>query len=189
MKRSFKSWCNFLVISSLLLFSVSIPRQGFSQDEDQGSLDNLQHCKGFGKITLGSNIKILPATKLDYLDGDPSPDIDSCFRYVYKDEDILALTNSISLDLVGFRAYKNKIVNIYLFFRREDGYKILKALTAVYGPSTQKNGDFTYSWTTNAVNLNLMYKPDEDNLGVAVFTLNNADLKTYSNSTIARVSQ
>jgi hypothetical protein len=138
---------------------------------------------------LGANIKIIPPAKLDYLDGDSSPDIDSCFRYVYKDEDILSLSNSVSLELVGFRAYKNKIVNIYLFFRREDGYRILKILTANYGPSTQKSGDFTYCWTTSAVNLSLMYKPDDDNLGVAIFTFNAINPKPYSNSTIASVNK
>jgi len=164
--------CRIFLVSVLTM----VPYLASCQYVKEGSLEYLQHCNGFKYLTLGANIKQLPSYKLAYLDGDTIPDIDSCFKFEYRDEEIKELGNGLFLNLVGIRTCENRIVNIYLFFRREDGYKILKELTANYGPSTKNPGDFMYDWTTSPVNLSLRYKPDLD-LGVAIYTLNSLEDK------------
>lgn len=183
-----KHFGNFFLIS---LFT-GISSLGFSQQVKQGSLEYLQLCKGFKEITLGADADLIPAYKLAFLDGDTIPDADSCFKFEYKDEDILKWGDSLFLDLVGIRTYKNKIVNIYLFFKREDGYEILRDFIDDYGQPGRKTGDFIYDWETNVVNLSLRYKPNIYDLGVAIYSFNSLEYKLSlkrlnNNSTIAKL--
>ena len=170
-----------------------IPSLGFSQLAGQGSLEYLQLCKGFKDITLGADANLIPAYKLAFLDGDAIPDADGCFKFEYKDKDILEFGDGLFLDLVGIRTYKNKIVNIYLFFKREDGYKILHDFMDNYGQPSSKTGDFIYDWETNSVNLSLRYKANTDDLGVVIYSVNGLENKLHlntlsNNSTIAQLT-
>jgi hypothetical protein len=182
--------CRIFLMSVLTV----MPGIVLSQGAKVGSLEYLQRSNGFKYLTLGENVRQLPSYKLAYMDGDTIPDIDSCFKFEYKDEDIKELGNGLFLNLVGIRTCQNRIVNIYLFFKKEDGYNILRQFTANYGPFTDNPGDFMYDWVTSGVNLSLRYKPDLD-LGVAVYTLNSLEDKLRerrlrsSSATIAQVGQ
>jgi hypothetical protein len=138
---------------------------------EAGSLNYLLACNGFKQLKLGADIKNLEMDKLAYLDDIDSLDADSCYKLVYQDDDMLNMGNGIYLNLVGFRIYKNKIVNIYLFFDRYRGYDVLQEFEAEYGNFTKASGEFMYDWKTDKVNLSLRYKPIAD-MGVAIFSCN-----------------
>lgn len=148
-----------------------VPGRALSQDTQTGSVAYLQTANGFKSLKLGEQIKLIPGYKMSYMDGNNMPDADSCYRYLYQDDDILQLANGLKLDRVGFRAYNNQIVEIYLFFNHQDGYKVLKTFTDKFGTCSNRPTDFTYIWNTGDVSLSLRYREDLD-LGVAVFSSN-----------------
>ena len=160
--------------ASLLALLLLNPGKIFSQGTSVGSLDYLNRCNGFKNIALGSNAEAIPNYKLSFLDGDDQIDADSCLRFEYRDDRILTINNVANLVTVGLRTYKNKIVNIYLFFKREDGRELLKYFIESYGKFTSKPGNFMYDWDTNAVKLALRFQIDCD-YGVAIFTSNSME--------------
>lgn len=126
-------------------------------------------ANGFKNLKLGEFMKLIPVYRLVYMDGNDKPDTDSCYRYIYEDNNILGLADGITLNKVGFRTYKTQIAEIYLFFRHEDGYKVLKDFVANYGSWNSRPTDFTYIWEIGDVSLSLCYKDDLE-LGVAIFS-------------------
>jgi len=164
---------NFRTLA-ISFFIALLPFAANCQGGDKGSLQYLLASNGFGQIKLGADLKALEAGKLAYLDDVDSLDEDSCYKFSYKDQKILHLGNGLDLNLVGFRTYKNKIVNIYLFFPRAYGYTILAKFEATYGKFTNASGSFIYDWKTSGVTLSLRYNPNVE-MGVAIFTCNNID--------------
>lgn len=162
-----------LTFGKLIAFAIAfiLPFSSHCQSVEEGSADFLRLSNGFKQIKLGADIKKLATDKLAYLDGIDSLDADSCYKFCYKDENILYLGNGLNLDLVGFRTYKDKIVNIYLFFPSENGYAILKEFEANYGNFTASPGPFMYDWKANGITLSLHYSKTLP-MGVAVFTCN-----------------
>jgi len=77
-------------------------------------------------------------------------------------------SSSIDLDMVGLRVYNGRIINIYLFFKKEYGYQMFQSFKSEYGNCTQRNSDFTYSWDSESVKLYLEY--DKEYLGIAIFS-------------------
>ena len=165
---------NILIL--MLILSVVVPGKIFCQPAKNGTLEFLSKINGFKEIRLGADARLIPGDKLAYLDGNDKPDADSCFMFEYLDNGIKDTGDGVSLDLVGIRTFKHKIVNIYLFFKREDGVRIYKQFLADYGTYTAKDGDFMYDWITDGVNLSLRYEVAVD-LGVAIFTCNGLEKK------------
>lgn len=157
------------LFTALLVISLCVS----AQSKKPGSIEYLKACNGFNGIKLGSDIGELPAGDLTFLDNNSQMDTDSCLSYQYNNTDILKMGEALSLESVGLRVYKNKIVNIYLFFKRTDGYKALRSFLTDYGLFTGKPNDYvdTYDWRSRAVSLTLNYEPKMD-LGVAIFTCN-----------------
>lgn len=146
------------------------PLHGLSQIIRCGSINYLYNTKGFKNFILGEDVHLL-TDRLSFLDNDTRPDADSCMRYACTDNDILKIDSTLKLDMVGIRTYKNKIVNIYLFFDQKDAYKVLGNFLRTYGQYTEKPVEYAdiYYWNTPNVSLSLTYTPDVDK-GVAVFT-------------------
>jgi hypothetical protein len=167
---------NIFILETLALFiSIAfLPFAAFCQPADKGSLQYLLSTDGFGKIKLGADIKRLEQGKLSYMDNVDSLDADSCYKLCYNDDNLLDLGNGLSLNRVGLRTYKDKIVNIYLFFSRNKGYEILKDFEANYGKFTDSPGDFMYDWHANGLTLALRYGVDIA-MGVAIFTSENIE--------------
>jgi len=180
---------NFKTLAFFVYIALS-PFAAHCQAGEKGSLENLLASNGFGQIKLGADLKVLDRGKLDYLDGVDSLDEDSCYKFCYKDQKILHIGDGLDLDLVGFRTYKNKIVNIYLFFPRNYGYTVLQKFEANYGKFTNVSGSFMYDWKTSGVTLSLRYKPTVE-MGVAIFTCNNIEkqLVADDNQRTARRAQ
>jgi hypothetical protein len=156
----------------LFMIVLLVPALVFSQPKKKpGSIEYLKLCNGFNGICLGSDINLVPNAKLAFLDGDYKLDADSCLKYQYRDMDFLKVGDNLNLNLVGFRTYKNKIVNIYLFFKRADGYKVLSNFIASYGVFTDKPNDYQdiYNWNSSTMSLSLAYELKLD-YGVAIFT-------------------
>lgn len=164
--------CGCLYKSLLALaIIISGPLFNYAQQLTTACLGPLAPNNEFEEIMLGADISRIPGFKLNFMDDDDSLDADSCLKFVYKNEDALNLNNGVKLNLVGFRAYHSKIINVYLFFERGDGYKILQDFVSIYGKCTNRPTDFVYEWKSNMVNVSLCYKPCTD-LGVAIFTFN-----------------
>ena len=142
--------------------------------KEKGSLEYLLWSNGFKDLKLGTDVKTLQTGKMAYLDGIDSLDTDSCYKFAYRDDELLDLGNGLTLNMVGFRTYKNKIVNIYLFFPRDVGYDLLRQFEAEYGKFTNAPGEFMYDWKTDGVTLSLRYKQAID-MGVAIFTCQNVE--------------
>jgi hypothetical protein len=155
----------------LIIIGCLLPTLVFSQSKTPGSVEYLKFCNGINGLTLGEDISQIPSYKLTFLDNDDKPDADSCTHYQYKDSSSLALGDSLSLDAIGFRTYKNKIVNIYLFFKMGDAYKILSDFLKAYGPFTERPNNYAdiYNWDTSALNLSLRYQVKTE-MGVAIFS-------------------
>ncbi|MDB4919458.1 MAG: hypothetical protein JWQ54_1441 [Mucilaginibacter sp.] len=157
-----------IVILSLL---ISISSKCFSQSIKPGSLDYLKSSNGFNGIILGSNIGLLSMNDLSYLDDNGYYDADSCILYEYKNYNILRIDNDLSFRALAIKVYKNKIVDIYIFFNRPEGFKVLSKFLAKYGQFTDRPNDYLdiYNWNCSKVKLSLKYQLDLD-LGIAVFT-------------------
>ncbi|SEM61328.1 hypothetical protein SAMN05192574_101175 [Mucilaginibacter gossypiicola] len=155
----------------LIVVACLLPSLVYSQFKTPGSVEYLKFCNGINGLTLGEDVAQIPSHKLSYLDNDDRPDADSCVRYQYKDSSLLVLGDSLSLDAIGFRTYKNKIVNIYLFFKMGDAYKILSDFLKAYGPFTGRPNNYAdiYNWDTSALNLSLRYQVKTE-MGVAIFS-------------------
>ncbi|WP_413667909.1 hypothetical protein ACEN9X_26035 [Mucilaginibacter sp. Mucisp86] len=155
----------------LIVVACLLPVLVFSQSKTPGSVEYLKFCNGINGLTLGEDIAQIPSYKLSYLDNDAQPDADSCVRYQYKDSSLLVLGDSLLLNAIGFRAYKNKIVSIYLFFRMSDAYKVLSDFLKAYGPFTGRPNNYAdiYNWDTSMLNLSLRYQVKTE-MGVAIFT-------------------
>jgi hypothetical protein len=108
------------------------------------------------------------------MDGDNVPDADSCVSYVfYQNKEVLKVDSDMELQQVGLRVFKNKIVNIYLFFNIKDSYKILRDFLKDYGQFNELPKEYAsiYVWNTRKVGLSLEYQADVET-GVAIFTSN-----------------
>ncbi|XHR97736.1 hypothetical protein ACFJIV_14375 [Mucilaginibacter sp. UC70_90] len=166
----------------LIAIACLLPPLVFSQSKTPGSVEYLKFRNGIKGLTLGEDISLIPAHKLSYLDNDAKPDADSCIRYQYKDSSLLAQGDSLLLDAIGFRTYKNKIVNIYLFFKMTDAYKILGDFLKAYGPFTARPNAYAdiYNWDTSALNLSLRYQVKTE-MGVAIFSNKNLENEIAAN--------
>ena len=156
----------------MLLLVLALPIIAHPQAKRHPSLKNLKIDNGFNGIALGTDISELTG-KLAYLDGNSRVDADSCLRYVYNDQEFLKIDTDLKLDGIGLRAYKDKIVDIYLFFRMNDSYKLLSKFLKDYGQFTEKPHEYEdiYNWNTEPVTLSLKYAAQID-MGIAVFTDN-----------------
>jgi hypothetical protein len=165
----------FYAVKTLFILLLLLPLAVFSQVKiaKPGSLDYLKFVNGYNGIVLGSDVRQLSKDKLPFLDGDDKFDADSCLKLAYNDTTILKVGKDLYLDMIGLRTYKNRIVNIYVFFKQSDGYKVFRDFLTTFGVFTSKPNDYVdiYNWTTSAVNLSLRYE-DKIDLGVAVFTCN-----------------
>lgn len=157
----------------LFLMLFFMPFFSFSQAKKTGTIEYLKYCNGVNGITLGANISSVNYSKWNYLDGDNKLDADSCLKFACTDSAVLKISNNLNLDMIGIRTYKDKIVNIYLFFRKADAYKILSNFLNAYGVFTYKPYEYKniYNWDSRSISLSLMYQADVDD-GVAVFTCN-----------------
>ena len=163
----------FQLLLPLMLLLLGAPKLLPAQGKQVGTLDFLTAANGINGINLGADITSLGYSNLSFLDGDASFDPDSCQRFAISDSIALKINNKLTLDLIGIRTYKNKIVNIYLFFRQADAYLILNDFLSAYGVFTSKPVEYAniYNWNSKSVSLSLMYRPDIDD-GIAVFTCN-----------------
>jgi len=157
----------------LVAILITLPLLSFGQTiHTSGSLKYLRVANGYNGITLGSDVRQLTGS-LSYMDGDGRIDADSCIKYACVDQAVLKMDTDMQLDMVGLRTYKNRIVNIYLFFNVKDAYKILAAFLRNYGQYTEKPIEYAniYNWNAGDVTLSLKYNPDIDK-GVAIFSFN-----------------
>jgi len=152
----------------ILIFFLVIPIFSYSQNTNLGSLNYLNESNGFENIYLDEDISLIPQGKLAYMDNDSIPDIDGCIKYEYGDLDQINNKSNLNLDLVGIRVYKHKIINIYLFFKKELGFDVFQSFEGNYGGCTERISDFTYRWETDNVKLYLEY--DKGDLGLAIFS-------------------
>lgn len=141
-----------------------------AQPERLGSIYSLERSNGFKDIRLGAYTGEAKY-KFDYMDGDSRLDADSCLKFDCNDSTLLKVADGLRLDMVGIRTYKGKIVNIYLFFKLSDGFKMLSHFLGAYGMFTSRRDGYSdvYYWDTGRVRLGLFYSVNTD-LGVAVFT-------------------
>ena len=140
----------------------------------------MRHDAEFKRITedfatvLGADINNIKYEKLSYSDSNGNRfDADSCLKFAITDTTLLKIDDDLSLDMVGVRTYKDKIVNIYLFFSKADEYKILSNFLSSYGTFTSKPFEYKniYNWDSRLVSLSLMGQQNIED-GVAVFTCN-----------------
>jgi hypothetical protein len=163
----------------LLLGLLMVPFRLCAQLETLGSIAHLSLQNGFKQLVLGTETS-LADRKMIYMDGDSRLDADSCLKFEYHDDELLKLDSTMQFNLAGLRTYKGKIVNVYLFFKKSNGYKVLSYFLNQYGLFTSKPQEYQniYNWDTQKVSLSLNYDLNDD-LGIAVFSFNNlTDLLT-----------
>lgn len=162
-----------IIVMVQLIFIITAPLRAFSQTVDpaKGSLSMLDSANGYGDLVLGADTRQMPGKNFAFLDNDKNIDPDSCLKFKYTDISLLDFEDDIKLDLVGLRSYNNRIVNIYLFFKAEDGFKMLRIFRKYFGNPTRHPADFMYDWTGSEVSLQLRFQNKGD-LGLAVFSSN-----------------
>jgi|GEM_PF-1296200 hypothetical protein len=169
---------------ALVIAILFIPMLGFSKTKT-GSIEFLKSCNGFNGIKLGQDISEIQPYKLAFMDGNSQLDADSCVSYVFQDDSVLKVDSDFNLQQVAIRTYKNKIVNIYLFFKMTDSYKALRDFLKDYGQFNELPKEYAaiYNWNTSSVNLSLKYEAKTD-YGIAVFTCNELqrDIETMKES-------
>ncbi|MFD2146945.1 hypothetical protein [Mucilaginibacter antarcticus] len=171
MEKNLIQLCGDKVLMLLFVVLMGVPALSFAQKRQIGSLAYLNTIAGVNGIKVGTDVATISYSKLKYLDDDGKFDADSCLKFAVSDTARLKLDNDVRLNMIGVRTFKNKIVNIYLFFPKENGYKIVKEFIANYGGFFSKpdaNADI-YKWDSETVNLSVMYQADVED-GVAIFT-------------------
>ena len=164
--HSKKIYVWFIIV---IVFIALSPLFSYAQNTNaDASLTNLSIVNGFGNIFLGENISLIPKDKLTFLDNDSIPDLDGCMKYEYHDLDRINDDSNLDLELVGIRVYKKKIINIYLFFKKENGHDVFQAFESNYGGFSQRLTDFSYNWETYNVKLHLEY--GKEDVGVAIYS-------------------
>jgi hypothetical protein len=189
MDFTFKRTVYYITVTIVMVLVV--PDFCVSQTIKPGSLRHLTDENGFNQIILGADLSSVPADKLSYLDDNNELDQDSCLLYQYHDSSLLKINANLMIQSIGLRTYKNKIVNVYLFFYRSDGYKLLNVFLTRYGQFTDRVSDYAdvYNWKTDKLTLSLKYQLNVD-MGVAIFT-NTALASAINerNKSIARLRQ
>lgn len=152
-----------------MLTSLCLPFSAFCQVKP-GSIEYLKYINGIGELHLGADISTIPGNKLAYLDGNSQLDADSCLTFAYRDT-LLVKLNNVLLDQIGIRTYKNKIVNIYLFFPQSESGKLLYKFLVDFGNFTERPNPYKdiYKWNSSNVDLSLLFEVKTD-LGIAIFT-------------------
>jgi hypothetical protein len=171
MKAKFFCYLPYRVVTGLLII-MCLHSPGFSQAGKAGSLAYLRARNGIGGFNLGGFLTGEQTAGLTYLDGEGSkPDADSCITYEYHSDKPLDLEGGLTASHICVRTYQDKIVNIYVFFNRNQGYKMLSKFLHWYGTFTAKPNDYqdVYLWESRTVKLLLSYHPDDEQ-GIAVYT-------------------
>jgi hypothetical protein len=171
MKTTLISSARYCLRLAVALTILCLPVMANAQGTRAGSIEYLKSANGLNNIRLGADVRTLGLSNLPYMDGDSRVDADSCLKYAYNDEQVLAMADSVNLDMIGIRTYKDRVVNIYVFFKMSDAYKVLNNFISTYGQFTERPDNYAdvYNWNTNTVNLSLNYQYKGD-LGVATFT-------------------
>lgn len=171
MKAKFFCYLPYRVVTGLLII-MCLHSPGFSQAAKIGSLAYLRARNGIGGFNLGGLLTGEQEQALTYIDGEGSkPDADSCVTYEYHPDKQLELEDGLTATHICVRTWQNKVVNIYVFFNRNQGYKMLSKFLHWYGTFTAKPNDYqdVYLWDSRTVKLLLSYHPDDDQ-GIAVYT-------------------
>jgi hypothetical protein len=171
MKPEFTSRLSYKTLV-IMMMSLCLPAMCFSQSSQPGSLAFLKDRNGIAGFRLGAYLTVNQAQDLSYIDGENGkPDADSCVTYEYHPENGLKVEGGISVNHICLRTYKNKLVNIYVFFNRPEGYLVLRRFLQWYGTFTAKPNDYLdiYDWDSNKVKVSLRYHLDTDQ-GMAVYT-------------------
>lgn len=171
MKAKFLCYLPYRVVTGLLII-MCLHSPGFSQAGKAGSLAYLKAQNGIGGFNLGGLLTGEQEQALAYLDGEGSkPDADSCITYEYHPEKPLELEGGLTASHICVRTYEHKVVNIYVFFNRDQGYKMLRNFLHWYGTFTAKPNDYqdVYMWESRTVKLLLSFHPDDEQ-GIAVYT-------------------
>jgi hypothetical protein len=169
MNVTFKT--NLYFACKVILILLFTSRYCCAQTIHPGVLKNLTLCSSFKSLALGAEISTINADKLSYLDDNLELDRDSCMLYQYHDTTALKQNAEFKIQSIAIRTYKNKIVNIYMFFYRSDGYKILQSFLNKYGQFTDRATDYAdvYNWKTKQVTLSLKFQLHIE-FGIAIFT-------------------
>jgi len=157
-------------ITVALAFAL-LPVCCLAQRKHGATIENLKLAKGFDRFVTGSSINTIPGCQLTYLDGQATPDADSCMFFEYKDYNVMKINADLTLRAIALRVYKDKIVSVYLFFDKDDGFKVLHDFLIRYGQFTNRPNAYAdvFEWTSDAITLVLQYYLDVD-LGMAVYT-------------------
>lgn len=172
MKTVFNYRFASILIVQLMLVMIGPPHV-LSQTVSSatGSLNFLDSARGYSDLVLGADTRQMPQKFFAFLDNDKSIDPDSCLKFKYNDVTMLDFEEGVKLDLVGLRAYGHQIVNIYLFFKSGDGFKMLRVLRKYFGNPTAHPNDFSYEWAGSEVTLQLRFENKGD-LGIVIFSSN-----------------
>lgn len=171
MKPGFTPLLSYKTLA-IMVAMLCLPVICFSQSLKPGSLAYLKDRNGIGGFRLGAYLTVNQSHDLSYVDGENGkPDADSCVTYEYHPENGLKIEGGINVNHICLRTYKNKVVNIYVLFNRNEGYLVLRRFLEWYGTFTAKPNDYLdiYNWDSNAVKLSLRYQLDTDQ-GMAVYT-------------------
>ena len=155
-----------------MIMVLCSPLWCFSQSIQPGALAYLKDHNGIGGFKLGAYLTVNQAQDLSYIEGENGkPDADSCITYEYRPENGLKIEGGLNVNHICLRTYKNKLVNIYVFFNRAEGYLVLRRFLQWYGTFTAKPNDYLdiYDWDSNSVKLSLRYHLDTDQ-GMAVYS-------------------
>ncbi len=149
-----------MILLCFLTFSICCKAQ-------LGTTDALEGKGGYKGILLGSDIAAIKS-KLFSIEGNASPDADSCVTFEYRDAEALKITESTSLMQIGIRTYKNKIQSIILLFNKSDGPELSVLFIKAFGLPLRDNQFMDiYKWSSSNVGLSLNY---ENNPGYAIYT-------------------
>jgi len=148
-----------------------LPMCCLAQRKHGATIENLKTAKGFDRLVTGSSINTIPGCRLTYLDGKTTSDADSCIFFEYQDYSAMKINADLTLRAIALRVYKEKIVSVYLFFDKADGFKVLRDFLTRYGQFTNRPNAYAdvFEWTSDAITLELQYQLDVD-LGMAVYT-------------------
>lgn len=134
----------------------------------QGNKDFLDEKNGYKDIKLGSDITDL-ADKIKIADGEMSSN--ELVYYDYTDKSALTINNQVHLKNVTIRAFKGKVLNIFLSVENQDAFELYKVFTEAFGRYSDRPNQFMDKYYWYGKKVELFYNFDStSNLKLAWFT-------------------
>lgn len=124
-------------------------------------IKRLDEKNGYGGIKLGDTIINIHLPTSPTI-GNSTVDNYGVSSYIINDQSLMKIGDEVELSNIIVRCYKNRIIDIELYFNSLYFNKIITMLQMNYGPeSPRKERELNYIWSAKKVSLSCLFDVDK----------------------------